>query len=178
MDSVIRQTDHRRPATHAAAFHSLAGSFLVAEGFALVDDPGIIGRYGGSSALYRSERGLFLSIGFEPIDGSYAGMFSGREWTSKGRRLFLSNQYSKLAQRFGLDVPETYELMGDREQQNAVVEKMVTDLRRSLPIVVSKVSLNDLLAVENDEPYGAAARMRTFGMSDVADVEISGFSEN
>lgn len=64
------------------------------------------------------------------------------------------------------------------EQPIIVVEKIVADLKRSLPIIVSKVSLNDLIAIENEEPTGAAAIvMRSFGENYAASVDISDFSE-
>ncbi len=167
--------NHEQQATHADALHSMAGSFLTTQGFVLAGDPGIVGRYGGSTAFYRSERGLSLSNTFDPHDGNAAWMSYGREWTSNGRLLSLSNNYSNLARRFGLDIPPYY-AMGDREPQDVVVRKIVTDLKHSLPIVVSRLSLNDLLAVENEEPSGAAAiALRTFGESYSAHVEIRGF---
>jgi hypothetical protein len=168
----------QRPTTHAAVFHSVAGSFLDAQGFVLAGDPGIVGRYGGSAALYRSRRGLSLWISFEPCDGAAAGMSCGREWTPHGQATFLSNDYSTLAQRFGLDLPLSYPIASG-EQPIIVVEKIVADLKRSLPIVVARVSMNDLLAVENEEPRGGAANaIRSFGANYAASVDISDFSEN
>jgi hypothetical protein len=134
--------------------------------------------YGGSAALYRSKRGLSLWIMFEPYDGAAAWLTCGREWAPKDGAPFLSNAYSKLAQRFGLDVPLDYPI-ANGEEPIIVVEKIVADLDRSLPIVVSKVSLNDLLAVENEEPTGAAVIVtRSFGENYATSVDISDFSEN
>ena len=60
-----------------------------------------------------------------------------------------------------------------------LVEQIVADVKRSLPVVVSNVALSDLLAVENDEPSGAAVNAaRTFGANYSACVDISVFSEN
>ena len=90
---------------------------------------------------------------------------------------FLSNAYSKLAQRFGLEVPLDYPI-ANGEQPIIVVEKIVVALKRSLPIVVSKVSLNDLVAVENEEPSGTAvSAVRSCGANYAANVDISDFSE-
>lgn len=134
--------------------------------------------YGGSAALYRSKRGLSLWIMFEPYDGAAAWLTCGREWAPKKGASFLSNAYSKLAQRFRLDVPLDYPI-ANGEQPIIVVDKIVADLERSLPIVVSEVSLNDLIAVENEEPTGAAAIViRSFGKNYAASVDISDFSEN
>lgn len=127
--------------------------------------------------MYRSKRGLSLWIMFEPYDGAAAWLTCGREWAPKEWAPFLSNAYSKLAQRFGLDVPLDYPI-GNGEQPIIVVEKIVADLERSLPIVVSKVSMNDLLAIENEEPSGAAAIVtRSYGANYRASVDISDFSE-
>ena len=170
--------NRQRSSVHAVVFHGVAGSFLAGQGFTLVGDPGIVGMYGGSAALYRSSRGLYLWIMFEPYDGAAAWMTCGREWTPKHGAPFLSNAYSKLAQRFGLEMPLDYPIVGG-EQPIIVVEKILADLQRSLSIVVSKVSLNDLIAVENEEPGGAAvAGTRNFGENYDASIDISDFSEN
>lgn len=175
---MTQQTNRQRPSVHAVVFHSVAGSFLGGQGFTLVGDPGIVGMYGGSAALYRSSRGLSLWIMFEPYDGAAAWMTCGREWTPKEGAPFLSNAYSKLAQRYGLYLPLAYPI-ANGEQPIIVVEKIVTDLRRSLPIVISKVSLNDLITVENEEPTGAAVSgIKSFGENYAARVDISDFSEN
>ena len=158
------------------AFHSIGGWFLAAHGFAIENDPGLIGMYGGCAACYRSKRGLALWVGFEPIDGAGAAMTCGREWTPKGAASFLSNYYSKLAARFGLDLPLIYPI-ANGEQPTIVAEKILADLKRSLPIVVAKVSLNDLVAIENEEPIGAALCIRRgFDADAAASIDISEFS--
>jgi len=137
--NMAQQTNRQRPSVHAVMFHSVAAAFLGGEGFSLVNDPGVVGMHGGSSALYRSSRGLSLCIIFAPYDGAAAWMTCGREWTPKRGTPFLSNAYSRLAGRFGLDVPLGYPIRGG-EQPIVVVEKILADLQRSLPIVVAKVS--------------------------------------
>ena len=175
---MTQKTNRQRPSTHAVVLHSVAGSFLGSQGFTLAGDPGIVGMYGGSAALYRSKQGLSLWIMFEPSDGAAAWMTCGREWTPKEGAPFLSNAYSRLAQRFELDLPVDYPIASG-EQPIIVVEKIVADLERSLPIVVSKVSLNDLVAIENEEPHGAAVIViRSYGANYVASVAISDFPEN
>jgi hypothetical protein len=90
----------------------------------------------------------------------------------------LCAAYSMLAQRFGLNLPLDYP-MSSSEQPIIVVQKIVADLERSLPIVVAKVSMNDLLGIENEEPHGAAVSvLRSFGANYPASVDISDFSEN
>ena len=160
-------------------FHSVAGSFLGSLGFTLAEDPGIVGMHGGSAAIYRSKRGLSLWIMFEPYDGAAAWMSCGREWTPKGKATFLSNGYPTLAQRFGLELPVDYPIANGEQQPIIVVEKVVADLTRSLPIVVAKVSMNDLIAIENEEPHGAAVNVvRNFGANYAASVDISDCSES
>jgi hypothetical protein len=159
-------------------FHGLAGSFLAAHRFVLTNDPGIMGRYGGSSACYRSNRGLSLWVIFDHVDSDHAWIDCGREWAPKGAASFLSNGYSRLAQRFGLDVPLTYP-MDRREPLDVLAKKILNDLKRSLPIVASKVAMSDLLAIENEEPRGAAVNVtRGYGADYTATVHISDFSEN
>lgn len=168
-------SDDNHPASDALAFHRLAGDFLGAQGFALLNAPEVVVHFGGSQAFYRSERGLALSVGFEPVDGNFAEVSFGREWYWNERRLFLSNSYSSMARRFGLDVPVSYP-MGRGAQQRSVVVQIVADLERTLPIILPRVSLEDLLAVENEEPFGAAVHAtRSFGGDYSAHVHITGF---
>lgn len=63
------------------------------------------------------------------------------------------------------------------EQQPTIVAEMIlADLKRSLPIVVAKVSMEDLIAIENEEPIGAALCVRRgFGDNYAATVDISEF---
>jgi hypothetical protein len=172
----MQQTNDKRWASYAVAFHSVAGWFLAAQGLAIENDPGLVGMHGGSAACYRSKRGLALWVGFEPYDGDGAAMTCGREWTPKGAASFLSNHYSKLAARFGLDLPLIYPI-ANGEQPTIVAEKILADLKRSLPIVVAKVSMEDLIAIENEEPIGAAlCIMRRVGPNAAASVDISEFS--
>lgn len=168
---------HKYSASHAVTFHSLAGSFLAAQGFALAGHPERIDRYGGSTAFYRSERGIWLLVTFNPVDGSAAWMDCGRQWSWKGQCLFLSNGYQQLAKQFGLDVPQYYP-MDTRDQRDSLMQQILADMKRTLPIIVSNVSLNDLLAIENEEPRGAAVMAaRSFGANYSACVDISSFSE-
>ena len=174
----MQHTRRQRPSVHAVVFHGVAGRFLGSQGFTLAGDPGAVGMHGGSAALYRSSRRLSLWIMFEPYDGAAAWITFGREWTPREGAAFLSNAYSKLTRRFGLELPLEYPI-ANGELPIIVVEKIVTDLQRSLPHVLSKVSLNDLTAVENQEPTGAAViSMKSFGESYAASVGISDFSKN
>lgn len=161
-------------------FHSLAGSFLAAHRFVLTNDPGIMGRYGGSGADYRSHRGLALWVSFDHMDSDSVGISFGREWSPKGAASYLSNSYSTMAQRFGLDVPLTYPMESIRcEPLDVLAKRILADLKRTLPIVISKVTMSDLVAVENEEPRGAAVNVvRGYGADYAATVEISPFSDH
>lgn len=164
-----------RPLSCAGVFHSLAESFLDAQGFALSGDLASGGMFAASAARYRSKRGLWLWVTFDPNDSMSAGISCGREWAPRGAAAFLSNRYSKLAQRLGVDVPAFYP-MDRSEPLNTFMERILADLKRSLPIVVANASLNDLIAVENEEPSGAAVNvMRTYGTNYAAAVDISEF---
>jgi len=164
------------PASHASAFHRVACSFLAVEGCALAGDPRVVIRYGGSEAFYRSARGLALSVGFEPFDGNYVEVSFGREWRQSGQRLFLSSRYSALALHFGFHVPEYYSL-GHGTQHQVVVEQVASDLRRSLPLVLARVTLSDLLTVESDSRGAATRAARMFGPDYSTVVSVSEFYE-
>ena len=60
---------------------------------------------------------------FEPYDDAAAWMTCGREWTPKEGASFLSNAYSKLAQRFALELPLAYPI-ANGEQPFIVVESL------------------------------------------------------
>ena len=108
--------------------------------------------------MYRSPRGLCLLVGFAPIDGSSAEIYCGREWSARQEHLFLSNYYAVPAKRLGVDTPMFYEL-GDGEQVNIAMNMMLADLRRTLPLIVARVTLEDLLCIEREE-FGAESKAR------------------
>lgn len=63
----------------ANTFDEIARPFLSDLGFELVNDPGhFVGRYLATRAVYKSCNGFFLSVGFEPLDGSFAVIVCGR----------------------------------------------------------------------------------------------------
>jgi hypothetical protein len=174
----MRASDFKPAPAEASVFHGLAGSFLAEFGFALVNDPSrIFSHYRASAAVYQSGRGVFLSAEFEAGDSNTAGFSCGRRWSAEQQLLFLSNQYSALAKRFGLETPLFYTL-GYGEQIELTMKTMLADLRRTLPTVLQRVSMEDLLAVERDE-FGAEtkARMR-FGAEYMQHVEISALITN
>ena len=164
--------------TEAHVFNDLANSFLTELGFSLVNEPGrILGRYRESIAAYKSFRGLYFSVGFDPGDSSTAQMFCGRQWLVPQQFSPLSNCYSNLAKRLGIDIPLYYELPYG-EQMHAAIEMLLTDMRRTLPVVVARVTLADLLYIER-EPSGAESQARArFGPMYAEVVEISEFLEH
>jgi hypothetical protein len=172
---MMRTSDFKPAPSEACVFHELACSFLTDQGFELANDPSrILGRYNASNAVYRSPRGLSLSVAFEPGDSNTAVVFFGREWSVQQEILFLSNYYPVLARRLGLDAPMFYKL-GYGEQMNLPMKEMLADLRRTLPVVMSKVTLEDLLCIEREE-FGAETKARIhLGPEYLQRVEISSF---
>lgn len=162
--------------TEAQRFHEMASAFLSGLGLDLINDPGLVrGRYRSTAAVYGSKRALFLSVSFEPGDSNTAAIFCGRQWLSDQRRLFLSNYYATLAKRLGMEVPTIYTL-GYGEEVPITMEKILTDLKQTLPTVIEQVRLEDLISIEQ-EKFGAAqkAQMR-FGPDYLECVEISRFA--
>lgn len=138
-------------------FDEKARPFLSEQGFALVNDPKVvIGPYQCSLAEYKSTAGLFLSVGFDPLDGRSAGILCGRKWRyarispelSGGER--LSNSYYLLADRFGFELPRSYEVRpGDAAIR--AIDVIADDLKATLPAVIDNVTLDDLVAIESEK---------------------------
>lgn len=146
--------------TDAETFHVLAGEELDRLGFFLVNDPSQTqGRYSSSSADYERACGLGLSVGFEN-DSRSAVVFFGRRWSLAGGYAYWSNYYATVAQIFGIDTPIVYPLSwGDKRADE--IAAILTDLKRTLPEVIKRVTLEDLIHVER-ETFGAEtiARMQ------------------
>jgi len=134
----------------------MAAPVLSELGFELVDDPRTIRNpYLLTGAIYRSKRGLFLSVGFDPFDSNTASISCGRpwRWRKEGGRFLLSNGYSALARRFGIELPPYYTL-GYDDAIAKTIERMLSDLQRTLPTVIERTTLEDLIAVEHEQ-FGA-----------------------
>lgn len=139
--------------TDAETFHALAGDELVRLGFSLANDPGQTrGRYSDSSADYQCSRGLWLSVGFENDSGN-ALVFFGRRWSLGQGYARVSNYYATLAKRFGIDTPAAYPLSWG-EQRASQIAAILTDLKGTLPQVMKRVTLEDLMRIER-ETFGA-----------------------
>jgi len=162
----------------ALEFHELAKGFLSSTGLFLTNNPAEwIGRYAYSSARYTSKRGFSLLVGFESVDGNYADVFFGREWQADGRFLFLSSTYASIANRFGYALPSVYQL-GFEPDVKLACNSILSDLKLTLPVILSRVNLEDLIAVENDQ-HGAATKAKgIFGPEFCKHVDISKFSRD
>jgi hypothetical protein len=161
-------------ATDAATFHALAGDHLVRLGFSLANDPNQTrGRYSDSSADYQCSCGLWLSVGFENDSGS-ALVFFGRRWFLGQGDARVSNHLAILARRFGIDTPISYPLSwGD--QRAGEIATILTELKRSLPEVMKRVTLDDLIQVEREQ-FGAETLARAqFGTGFDRSVRVSSF---
>lgn len=91
------------------------------------------------------------------ISNAHAHFTENPHLEAVGRHAYLADFVG------GLDLPVDYPIANGEQ-----------------PIVVAKVSMNDLIVIENEEPHGAAvnARKRNFGENCARAVDISDFSEN
>ncbi|HZF28345.1 MAG TPA: hypothetical protein VE907_04465 [Gammaproteobacteria bacterium] len=127
---------------------------MSALGFELIGDPSrLLNPYRLTAASYKSARNLFVTVGFDPADSNSAAISCGRQWRAKRGGSLLSNRYSSLAKRFGIDVPDYYEL-GYGDNIVKTMERMLDDLRETLPVVMERTTCEDLIAVESKK-YGA-----------------------
>jgi hypothetical protein len=115
----------------AFVFNELACGFLEEQGFFLLHEPGErLGRYGEGMAEYASERGLYLWVNFNPLDGNFADVHFGRLWIDDTGRRMLSGRFDALAARFGITLPSFYQLgWGPEIAQTA--QRVFEDLRRA-----------------------------------------------
>lgn len=167
----------------ARIFHDAAGPYLCEQGFDLANDPrGARSPYQATVATYRSKRGLYLSVGFEPLDGRYAEIAVGRRWRlarpgrHRGQDVYrLSNLYSVLAGRFGLTVPTSYELHpGDAFLED--VARILCDLKRTLPTIIARTTRDDLIHIEA-ERFGARGWLKDLGPDDASAVVVDPFED-
>jgi len=160
----------------ALRFHRIAGDFLASLGFVLSNHPEEADPFNGSVAWYRSERGLGISTTFNPVDAREARIWFGRVWILEGWGTYYSNSLSALAKRFGIALPETYDM--SETDVEKLVRNVFTDVEQSLPTILSAVSLNDLIEVESDERNGAMPRARLLlGSNYSTHLQISSFIE-
>lgn len=169
-----KREQFRSERREAYRFHQLAGSFLSELGFKLLDDPSLIlNTYQTTAATYRSNSGFFLRIGFDPLDSNSASVTCGRQWRASTGWSALSNNYAAVAKRFGIDVP-TYYRLGYGDEIPKTMENILGDLRATLPLILRRTSLEDLIAVENEE-FGARRIAGAYAGQDNKDIEVSDY---
>ena len=148
-----------RPIRLANTFSELAWPFLSDLEFRLDNDPNQVGQYMATRADYRLENGFFLSVGFNPLDGGTAGIMCGRAWNYRSKipalREFrrFSHHYDVLAAKFGFELPRAYPL-DVNDEENADLLSILDDLQNSLPGILARLTLTDLIAIEREE-HGA-----------------------
>lgn len=135
----------------ASHFHEMAWPFLSDLGFVLAKDPGsILNSYQLTAATYKKKRGFFLTVGFDPLDSNSAIISCGRKWLESRGGFLLSNRYSALARRMGIEVPEHY-MLGYGDEIDRTMERILGDLKKTLPIVLQRVTLEDLISIEHED---------------------------
>jgi hypothetical protein len=159
----------------APQFHQMAWPFLSGLGFELVQDPGLIlNSYLLTAATYRTRQGFFLTVGFDPADSNSAAISCGRQWLAKRGGFVLSGRYAALARRLGIEAPEYYEL-GYGGEIPRTMERILGDLKRTLLVLLQRVTRDDLLAIER-ENNGALSHAAAHGP--LEDYEISEYQTN
>ena len=144
----------------AELFHRDAGAELAALGFHLEDDPvEARGNFRDSAALYRSQRGFCLSVGFSPQDSGAATVSFGRQWWYGSAYRGLSNYLFVFCQWYGLECPQSYALIIDSAAVRQVYRTIVDDLERTLPRVLERLTRADLEEIELAQ-YGTARHAR------------------
>lgn len=172
---MVHIKDFPKHPTEASQFHRLAEDFLVELGFELVNDPDkTLSMFSASAAVYKSKQGLYLSVGFEPGDCNSAMIFCGRKWSGQRGTLCLSNYYSVLAKRFGMDVPVTYKL-GYGDEPHKTIEKIFDNLKKTLPKIQDKVTLSDIISIEEGATGAKNIAAGKIGPNFMEEVEISSF---
>ena len=148
----------------AHLFHHFAADDLGTLGFQIVNDPTVlVGNFLESSALYGSESGLHVSVGFSPIDSKSATIMFGRQWEWEGFARGLSNYLFAFARKYSLDLPQTYPLVKDAVEVRATNQLIVSDLQRTLPPILARLVLADLWQIEFERYGRARMARRRFG---------------
>ncbi len=165
----------RQQSREAPQFHDMAWPFLSGLGFELVKDPGLIlNSYLLTAATYRTKRGFFLTVGFDPADSNTAAISCGRQWQGKRGGFVLSNRYAALARRMGIEAPEYYEL-GYGDEIPRTMERILGDLKQTLPRLLKRVTREDLLAIEREN---GGALSHAAAHEPLEDYEISEYQTN
>jgi hypothetical protein len=140
--------------SEASLFHELAEGAFSGLGLQLVNDPRKrFSMFGGCSALYELDNGLFLSVGIEPGDSNSLTMHFGRKWFLNGNFVALSNYYFIFARQFGLDVPKHYNL-GYGKEMLKTFRDVIADIEKSWAKVIAGINLSVLEHAE-ESTFGA-----------------------
>lgn len=101
-------------------------------------------------------------------------VFFGRRWSLGQGYARVSNYYAILARRLGIDTRLSYPLSW-ADQRAEELAAILTDLKRTLPEVMMRVTLDDLIQVEREE-FGAETLARAkFGADFERSVQVSHF---
>lgn len=168
--------------SQAHHFHERAWSFLSSLGFVLDNDPTVVlSPYQLTVARYKSSRGLYIAVYFDPADSNSVGINCGRKWHhlkigSLRDPYTLSGEYSALAKRFGIDLQSTFRL-GYEEEVPQTMDKILHLLKETLPVIMERTTLQDLTSIEK-EKFGAEEKaISLFGDDFENCIEISLYNE-
>jgi hypothetical protein len=167
----------------ATLFHEHAGTYLSECGFELLNDESEVrSPHLATVATYGSERrGLYLSASFDPLDGHSAHVRFGRRWRLnrpgpyRAQDVYvLSNHYAALARRIGFEFPPYYALTRGNQFLDDI-ERMLNDLKRTLPTILARATLNDFISIEVEQGGARKWAERSYGPSWSRLVEVEEF---
>jgi len=144
----------------AEVFCSFANKELSQLGFTQTEDSAKrFGNYGDSRAIYSSESGFLLNIGFAPSDGRSASIRFGRLWVHNTGYELLSNYLFAFAHKYGISLPSSYRLEQGESEVRKANQLILADLTCSLPIIADRLTQADLKSIEEAE-YGVCRLAR------------------
>ena len=146
-------------------------------GFELANDPNEIkSPFAGTIAEYKTERGLYLRVAFELLDSNSVLITFGRCWLDHQGSRMLSNTFRVFAKRFGKETPQHYKLGFDKEIPKTI-ERVLDDLRKTLPTVMEQLRPEDLIEIEGEGCGARKAAMNNWGPAYAEHFEISPYPE-
>ncbi len=158
----------------AEVFHQFAGGKLASLGFQLAGDPTVtLGNYQDAAALYCCTRGFFVSVGFSPMDARAAAVSFGRKWSWDGGARGLSNYLFVFARKYWLELPQSYPLVKGATGVRAANQCILEDLQRTVPQILSRLTLADLEAIELEQFGMAWSSKNQYGEDYLAHVTMS-----
>jgi hypothetical protein len=183
-----RQMNQIYPDSHK--FHGNAVGVLGELGFRLVNDLGkSSGPFGCPIAIYENPEGLFLSVAFENVEKDTVVSF-GRCWcgvseagahrgdfaeTDFNIRFGLSNYLYSFSKYFGVNFQPNYHFSKCGNNNEKVLKGLIYDLSSVLPVVLQRITLADIVILENAE-YGVVNKIvANYGKDYEPYVRITGF---